>query len=188
MVAVAMSATIWARKGFHLPPLAVFAIAVYTIGYFIRLAVMTRVAKTPDEEALKGYFVEEKMVAMPLSVLALAAVTASPLAGQGAELTWGFVEAWTSSAMPLLGVLSIAFFAVSILSALILLNPRENTFCVPLERAASILAGSLGAVFMAFAFGQPFPTPAETFGVVLLIAAITLLSVAPHWGRRTVAA
>jgi hypothetical protein len=87
----------------------------------------------------------------------------------------------------MLGLLAVTFFAVSVLSALILLNPRENSFCVPFERAASILAGSLAAFILALAYGQPMPTPAEIVGIVLLIGAIALLSIAPHWGRARAA-
>jgi hypothetical protein len=68
------------------------------------------------------------------------------------------------------------------------LNPRENTYCVPFERAASIFAGSLAAYILAIAFGQPYPTSAELFGVVLLIVAIVLLSVGPRLNRASLSA
>jgi hypothetical protein len=42
MVAVALFITIHARGGLALPPLALLDVALYTLGYFIRLAVMTR--------------------------------------------------------------------------------------------------------------------------------------------------
>jgi hypothetical protein len=184
LVAVAMGVTLKARGGLHLPPLAILAVVLYTIGYFIRLVVMTRIAKNGDDESLKAYFVEEKIVGTPLAVVALWLVTISPLAGQGAEISWGFGAVWTSSAMPYLIPLSVAFFAVTVFSAVILLNPRENTFCVPFERAASILAGIFAAYILAFGFGQPYPTSAEMVGVVLLIAAIVLLSVGPRLSRK----
>jgi hypothetical protein len=188
LVGIALSTTVWERGGLHLPALAIFTVIVYTIGYFIRLAVMTRVAKNDDPNALKGYFVEEKLVATPLSVAALWLLIHSPLAAQGAQLNWGFVDVWRSSVLPQLGVLTLTFVAVSIFSALILLNPRENTYCVPFERAASIFAGSLAAYILALAFGQPYPTSAELFGVVLLIVAIVLLSVGPRLNRASLSA
>lgn len=188
MVAAALSLTIWARNGLHLPPLAILAVVLYTVGYFIRLAVMTKVAKNGEDHSLKGYFVEEKMVAMPLTIVVLCAIALSPLARQGAELAWGFKDVWTSTAMPWLALLSVFFFLVTIFSAVILLDRRENSFCVPFERAASILAGSLTAFIMAFAFDQPMPTGSEVLGIVLLIGAIALLSLAPRWGRKQVVA
>lgn len=180
LVAAALSMTVWERGGLRLPPLALGTVVLYTLGYFVRLMVMTRVAKNGDSESLKGYFTEENLVAMPLSVLALWVLTRTPLAAQGAELHWGFTGAWISSSLPLLGILTLTFAAVSILSALILLSPRENTFCVPLERAASIIAGSIAAYLLAILYGQPLPTGAELLGVLLLIAAIVLLTVGPR--------
>jgi drug/metabolite transporter (DMT)-like permease len=69
---------------------------------------------------------------------------------------------------------------ISIFSLLILLDPRENTFCVPLERSASVLAGTAAAyILAAMALGKP-PTSAELIGAILLIAAIAILAVGPR--------
>ena len=65
------------RGGLKLPPLAILTVVLYTVGYFIRLAVMTRIAKNGDEAMVRRYFVEEKMVALPLSVIILAIISAS---------------------------------------------------------------------------------------------------------------
>ncbi|MBL8552174.1 MAG: hypothetical protein JNJ73_19455 [Hyphomonadaceae bacterium] len=183
LVAVGLVMTIGERGGLNLPPLAIATIVIYTIGYFVRLAVMTRIAKSGKPNELEAYFVEEKLVATPLAILMLAALTATPLA-QGADLKWGFVEVWTSGAMPLIAAMATTFFVVSIFSALILLDPRENTFCVPFERAASILAGIAAAFLLSWLLGQPAPTNAELAGSVLLIAAVVLLSFAPRWDAR----
>jgi drug/metabolite transporter (DMT)-like permease len=183
MVCIALGLTLWERGGLYMPALAILAVVLYTIGYFMRLAVMTKVAKNDDENALKGYFVEEKIVAMPLAILGLALVTMTPFADQGAALRWGFVDVWTSDALPVLVLLSFVFLGIAIFAALILLDPRENTFCVPFERAASILSGTIAAFLLAYLFGQPFPTRMELVGMVLLIAAIALLSLAPRWER-----
>jgi drug/metabolite transporter (DMT)-like permease len=187
LVSFALALTLWERGGLNMPPLAIFAVVLYTIGYFMRLAVMTRVAKNGDENAMRGYFVEEKIVAMPLAIIGLALVTLSPLASQGAELQWGFIDVWTSEALPLLMLLAFVFLGVAIFAALILLDPRENTFCVPFERAASILAGTITAYVMTFLFDHPPPTRMEIVATVLLIAAITLLSLAPRWSEAATA-
>lgn len=181
LVSVALVLTLWERGGLHLPPLAIFAVVLYTIGYFMRLSVMTRVAKNGDENALKGYFVEEKIVGMPLAIVGLALVTMSPLASQGAQLSWGFVEVWRSDVLPWLVLLAFVFLGVAIFAALILLDPRENTFCVPFERAASIIAGTATAYLLSWMFGHPPPTAMELVGMMLLIVAIALLSLAPRW-------
>lgn len=184
LVSIGLALTIWERGGLHMPPLAIFAVVLYTVGYFMRLTVMTRVAKNGNDDSLKGYFVEEKMVAMPLSVVALALVAVSPFASQGTQLQWGFVDVWTSSAVPALLVLALTFFAVTIFAALILLDPRENTYCVPFERAASIVAGTATAYLLALAFGHAMPTRMEVIGTALLIGAIALLSLAPRWEKK----
>ena len=184
MVSIALGLTLWERGGLHLPPLAIAAVVLYTIGYFMRLSVMTRVAKNGNEDSLRGYFVEEKIVGMPFAIIGLVLVTLSPLANQGNELQWGFVDVWTSSALPLLIALSVVFTAIAVFAALILLDPRENTFCVPFERAASILAGTIAAYLLAFLFDQPFPTRMELVGMMLLIGAIVLLSLAPRWESK----
>jgi hypothetical protein len=181
LVSVALALTLWERGGLHMPALAILAVVLYTLGYFMRLAAMTRVAKNGEENALRGYFVEEKIVAMPLAILALALVTISPLASQGTQISWGFVQVWSSSALPSLVLASVAFLGVAIFSALILLDPRENTFCVPFERAASILAGTATAYLLSFIYGLPMPTRMELIGTGLVIAAIALLSLAPRW-------
>ena len=64
------------RGGFDLPPLAILTVVLYTIGYFVRLAVMTKVSKSGDPASVRQYFVEEKVFALPLSVAILAAISA----------------------------------------------------------------------------------------------------------------
>ncbi len=49
MVLVAMVVTLTDRGGLKLPPLAILTVVLYTIGYFMRLAVMTRIGKNGDE-------------------------------------------------------------------------------------------------------------------------------------------
>jgi hypothetical protein len=184
LVSIALGLTLWERGGLHMPPLALFAIVLYTIGYFMRLSVMTRIAKNGNDDSSKAYFVEEKLVAMPLSILGLALVTMSPLASQGSQITWGFIDVWSSNVLPLLALLALIFTAIAVFAALILLDPRENTYCVPFERAASILAGTISAFLLALMFDLPAPTGMELVGMVLLIAAIALLSIAPSWGSK----
>ena len=61
MVTAGLALGVQERGGFHLPPLAIATVILYTLGYFVRLAVMTRVAKSGDEGEVQGYFVEEKL-------------------------------------------------------------------------------------------------------------------------------
>ena len=183
LVAAGLILTIGARGGLHLPPLALVTVALYTVGYFVRLAVMTKIGKTGDPNTTKGYFVEEKLVAIPVAVLTLALLSALGLGAQGNQLSFGFVAVWTSNQLPTIIALSLLLVLISVFSILILMDARENTFCVPIERSASILAGTAAAYVLGeMSIGKP-PTPAELAGAALLIAAITLLSLGPRMLR-----
>lgn len=188
MVLVALVITLSDRGGLHLPPLAIATVILYTLGYFLRLAVMTKVSKTGDPASIRKYFVEEKMIALPASVAALALLSWSGLGSQASELEWGFVAVWTDPVIvPLFGI-GATLTVISVLSIVILLDARENAYCVPLERAASLLAGVGGSLLLAWFWGLPHPRPAELVGAGILIGAIVLLSVAPRLSRRVVPA
>src|SRR5690606_2622633 len=136
MVLLAMVITLKDRGGLYLPPLAILTVVLYTVGYFIRLAVMTKVSKSGDPASVRQYFVEEKVFALPLPVAVLAAISASGIGSQSGALHWGFVDVWLDPVIwPLLGI-GITLTIVSVFAIIILLDPRENAYCVPLERAA----------------------------------------------------
>jgi len=183
LCAVGLALTISQRGGINLPPLALLTIALYTIGYFIRLSVMTRTAKDGISGSARRYFVEEKIVALPVAIGFLALMSALGLGAQGDQLGFGFVTIWSSPQLPLIAAIGFTAFLVSIFSALILLAKHENSYCVPLERSASILAGLVAAFVLAWAIGTPAPTGAELGGAVLLIIAILVLSLGPRMGR-----
>ncbi|MBU6267880.1 MAG: hypothetical protein KGN34_10090 [Sphingomonadales bacterium] len=184
MVATALAITLSDRGGLKLPPLAMLTVVLYTLGYFVRLAVMNRLSKDGDPAALRRYFVEEKMIALPLSVAALAAVSASGLGGQAGELTYGFVAVWGNPVIWPLFWIGLTLAAIGVVAVIILLDPNENAYCVPLERAASLVAGIGGAVLLALLHFGRMPRPAELIGAGILIAAIALLSLAPRLSAR----
>ena len=66
LVAIGMVITVGERRGFQLPPLAWITLGLYTFGYFVRLWVMTRIAKTGTSESIQMYLVEEKLVGIPI--------------------------------------------------------------------------------------------------------------------------
>jgi hypothetical protein len=184
LVAIGLSVTIGARGGLGLPPLAIVTIVLYTLGYLVRIWAMTRVAKSGDRRITKGYFVEEQMVAIPLALTGLATLSLARLGTRGSQLGFGFVQVWSTGQVPYLALLAALMFGISIFAILILLDPRENTFCVPFERSASVLAGLAATyVLAAMALGAP-PTPAEVTGALFLILALVLLSLAPRLGPR----
>lgn len=187
MVLGALVLTLGDRGGLKLPPIAILTVVLYTIGYFIRLAVMTKVSKSGDPASVRKYFVEEKVIALPLSVAALAAISASGIGGQSNELGWGFVAVWSDPVILPLFLIGATLTIISVFAIIILLDPRENAYCVPLERAASLIAGVAAALIMAWGWGLPAPRPAELMGAGILIGAIVLLSIAPRLSRKPAA-
>lgn len=180
MVAAAILVVVRQRGGFLLPPLALLTVVLYVVGYFIRLAVMTRVSKTGEPAAVRRYFVEEKIIALPLAVLALALLAASGLGTQAGELEWGFVRAWTDPVLLWLVFLAATLTVIGVFAAMILLDARENSYCVPLERSSSLLAGVAGAYLLHWYWGLPAPSGSEMIGAAILILAIALLWAAPR--------
>lgn len=183
MVLGALALTLLDRGGFKLPPLAILVVVLYTFGYFLRLAVMNRISKNGDPASVRRYFVEEKVVALPLAVLILALISASGIGGQSNELRWGFVDVWTDPVIWEIFLIGGTLTLISIAAIIILLDPHENAYCVPLERAASLLAGVAGSVLLALFWDGDMPRSAELWGAAILIAAIVLLSLAPRLAR-----
>lgn len=185
MVMVALLITLFDRGGLHLPPIAVVTVALYTLGYFLRLFVMTKVSKSGEPASVRAYFVEEKIVALPFAVAVLALLSVLGLGGQSGELRFGFVQVWSDPAIWQIVWIGLTLTVLSVLSIVILLDPRENAFCVPLERAASLIAGVGGAVLMAWLWGQKMPRSSELVGAAILIAAIIVLSLASRLSARS---
>ena len=182
MVLAALAMTLLDRGGFNLPPLAILVIILYTFGYFLRLAVMNRISKNGDPATVRRYFVEEKVVALPLAVVILALISASGIGGQSNELAWGFVDVWTDPVIWEIFLIGFTLTLISVAAIIILLDPHENAYCIPLERAASLVAGVGGSVLLAWFWGGNMPRSAELAGAAILVGAIALLSLAPRWG------
>lgn len=184
LVGVAMLVNFSARGGLNLPPLAIATIALYTLGYFGRLYIMSRVSKNDDPAMLRRFFSEEKIVAFPFALIVMGGIAAFGTGGQARELGWGFTAIWSNPQLLWIAFCGAMVCATGVLSAIILLDGRENSFCVPLERSASILAGVAGSVLLALWVGGKMPSQAEFFGAAVLIVALVILSVAPRASQR----
>lgn len=183
LVALGILVTVKQRGGLALPTLAIAAVGVYGAGYLVRLLAMTTVSKTGRAGSLKRYYVEEQLVATPVATAVLAIIAAFGRGPQAEQLRWGFQHALASTAAPWLVCVAAIAFLQSVLAAGILLDPRENAFCVAIERSSSVLGGLAASYVLWLALNQPPPTSAELAGAALLAAALALLALAPRLGR-----
>ena len=172
--------------------IAAIDVLIYLASYFVRLRFMSRLAKSSDAGATKRYFVEEQMTAAPAIVLTLAvlALLASffPHAIQLQQIRAGFTSFFERGLLGYALLIGILSQGTGIFGGLILLDGRENSFCVPVNRASSVLAGLLASVGLYVWLGEGFPAPQELFGALLVISAILFLSIPPLVEKRRKAA
>ncbi|MCU0654521.1 MAG: hypothetical protein MUF64_04280 [Polyangiaceae bacterium] len=169
------------RAGFKLSPAAIVDVVIYLLAYFVRLRLMSKLAKGSDEDNLR-YFAEEQMVSSPaaLAALGVLALGSGPVA---MELRRGFTEVPfgpAALAVVLVGVLSQSN---GVFGGLVLLDKRENSFAVPVNRASSILAGLLATLVLWGFFGEKAPGARELVGATFILVAVLFLSFGPRWSK-----
>lgn len=184
LVLVGLVVTVWGRGSIHLPLICLVAVVLYVGAYFARLAIMTRQAKREDPAILKAYFVEEQIVSYPATLLLLLLGAIFLPRAQGGQIWWGFTAIWHHPGLPVLVLTGGLTAIIGVMAALILLNPRENSYCVPLERSASVLGGLIAAYVLANVFHMPMPSGGDLAGALLLIAAIFVLALGPRLQSR----
>ncbi len=172
------------RASYTLTALAAVDVAVYLVGYFFRLRFMSHLAKSEDRRDSIRYFVEEQMVATPAIVLAL---VVAAIVGQGKTMLAiraGFVELPGIGAV--LGAMLVGLLSqgTGVFGGLILLDKRENSFCVPVNRASSILAGLVASFAMTLILGAAAVPPTELIGAGLVVAAVLILAIPPLLERK----
>lgn len=154
---------------------ATINLGVYLSGYVLRLPAMTRVAKIADQDVTRTFFVRELLVA--LTVLLAAPATYALLAsGRAAEeLRRGFTLALPAAAIVGSVMIGVFYATLYFFGTLIYLDRRENTFCIPLNRGASMLAG------VAASFAMLAPPPAsQLVAASFILLALGLLSPLHH--------
>ena len=184
----ALLGVLTSAEGLALTLVAGVDVAIYLLAYFIRLRFMTRLAKGHEEDN-RRFFVEEQMIATPaaLAFLGLMVLIGGDFP-QAQDISHGFTRVWSS---PLLGwVLLIGILSqlTGVFGGLVLLDGAENSYCVPVNRASSVLAG-LAAAFLMAAFMETNPPPmGELVGAGMMIGAILVLTLGPRlekkWGQK----
>jgi hypothetical protein len=176
-----------AGKTATITPGAAIDVLLYIGAYFVRLRFMSRLAKAEDANASKRYFVEEQMIASPALVLALVLAAIFAPEPLSAPLRTGFtgLSLTTGLVVVVIGLLSQG---TGIFGGLVLLDKRENSFCVPVNRASSLLAGTAAAFIVWQLWHGARPAGDELIGAALLVAAILVLGlpgvIAKRYGPR----
>lgn len=162
--------------GFGLTWIALADVAIYLAAYFVRLRLMTRLAKSDRVEERTRYFVEEQMVATPALVVLLAI---GALIGKGqffGDLRAGFTTFFDQGVVLESIVIGLCSQATGIFGGLVLLDKRENSYSVPVNRCASILAGVGASYLLMVWLGGPAPSVHELMGAFLIVQAILFLT------------
>jgi hypothetical protein len=187
----AVVVAVFGKMGTALTLAAGIDIALYLGGYFLRLYIMSSWAKSDDAIERKRYFAEEQMVAnvvLPLALLIMAWFGREPgSAGMLAELWRGFTVLPWQGYFIVIFLVGVFSFGTGLFGSLIYLDGRENTFTVPANRAASILAGVIADYALAIFYGQRYPGAAELVGAGLIVLAIAFLAYRSAVEKREIA-
>ncbi|MFH1679672.1 MAG: hypothetical protein ABIH26_03400 [Candidatus Eisenbacteria bacterium] len=175
------------RGGYAITILCAIDVAAYLAAYFVRFQFMSRIAKSHDTALNIRYFVEEQMVATPFLMVLLALVALFGRGEMAGQVRAGFGGLPGAHAVAYVVLAGIFSQGTGIFGTLIYLDRRENTFCIPVNRSSSILAGVLASFTLAILFGRRPPSAHELAGALLVIFAILFLSLPAILGRRRLA-
>jgi hypothetical protein len=185
----ALAISLAAVNDYQLGRGAAINLALYLLGYLLRLTCMTRCAKVEDPWRTRRYFVQELVLALGFLVL-FCGVLSFFLQPLRAGFTLWVLHPNAIGPALLIGALYSCLF---VFGTLIYLDRRENTFCVAVNRGSSVLAGVLAAYVIASMYGAEAPPPAQLAGSALVVLALLLLSPFHHvleaawaWGAAAV--
>lgn len=172
------------KEGYAMSLVATIDVAIYLLGYAVRLRAMAKFGKSDDPCVAWGYFVEEQMVVTPAALLFLvvfALVAHGEVAGQ---VRYGFIGVWGTPVWPLLLLAGFLSQLTGMFGGLILLEQQESSFCIPVNRASSILAGLLGETVLLAWLGKPLPSGHQMVGAACVVVALLVLSIPPLLEKR----
>jgi hypothetical protein len=162
-----------------MPLLCAVDLACYLLAYLVRLRLMAKLGKSDDASVRRRYFVQEQMVAAPAAVVLLSVLALiGPLYAQQ-SLRFGFVDFWTHHTMWWAVAAGIFSQGTGLFGGLMLLDANEASYCVPLNRAMSILGGVAAATVLAILFDAKFASRGELIGAGMLVFAVGILWAGP---------
>jgi uncharacterized membrane protein YfcA len=144
---------------------------------------MSRLAKSTTRGDNHRFFAEEQLVATPAALVLLGLMAALGPEALRHEIVDGFTGLGAGAALAWGAVIGLLSQGTGIFGGLILLDGRENTFCVPVNRASSILAGVVAAYLLVLFMDKAPPGATELIGAALVVAAILLLTLGPKFRR-----
>jgi hypothetical protein len=155
-------------------------VGIYVGAYAVRLPCLNALAKTTERAATCRYFVEEQFVAVAVLIVAPLAIALVGSSGIPLEIRHGVTSFLSTSALWPSLLIGVLYALLCLFGTLIYLDRRENTFCIPLNRSSSLLAGLAVSYGIAFWFGERTPSAMELFGTALIAVAILVLSPLHH--------
>ena len=172
----ALAGAFRARGSLTLSAPAIVCLALYTGAYFLRLRVMSHAAKTEHGGDNRRFFVEEQLVCAPAVLAVLCAWALSGLGSHAGALREGFGDFLLGPIGWVALVAGVCSQGTGIFGSLVLLDRRENSFCIPVNRASSVLAGVAASGLLALLLpAMRAPARAELVGAALMIAALVVL-------------
>ena len=156
---------------------AALSLFVYVGSYVGRFEIMSRLAKTGDRQVDRRYFAEEQLAAAGILVFVIGVLAAIGAGSQLGALSDGFSLAFVFSGPGALAFLIGLFYAtLYVFGTLIYLDPRENSWAVPVNRCSSVLAVLVASYALAWLFGAHPPVPEVLVATAFVLAAIAALS------------
>lgn len=180
----ALLVSLFDTKGYHVPFLAAVVIATYLASYFVRFQFMSRLAKSEDENANKKYFVEEQMTATPMFLMILVLFAIFNVGGITDAVRTGFTAHWNQPYLWALITIGVLSQGTGVFGTLVFLDKNENTYCIPVNRSSSIIAGVLASFLLTWLFGVNPPAASRLLGAGLIVFAILFLTIPPALAKR----
>lgn len=155
---------------------AVLSLAAYLLGYVVRFQVMSVVAKTGDDAVDRRYFAEEQITAATALVVICGVFAVIGAGPEMRALREGFTEFLVTREAFLGVMIGLLYSALYVFGTLIYLDPREYTWAVPVNRAASVLAAAVASYAVAWLFGAELPAPQTLAAAGIVLLAVAALS------------
>ncbi|HZU84120.1 MAG TPA: hypothetical protein VE987_14425, partial [Polyangiaceae bacterium] len=155
-------------------------LAVYMVAYTVRLAAVSRKAKSPEAHKNWSFFVGEH-VATAVFLVLFGFLTSATMDGgaAGAAHVQRAAAGW-------LALLGFSAALVSVFSGLIYVAPQNNTFCVLASRCAGVVGSTAAGLILGLCSrGARGPSTEELAAVVLTLAATALLAAGERRNRAT---